>query len=64
MAFEKGWLDRQFDNADKDMAELPSWLRQKQQDICPACGESEQLAKIKGCIRCLKCGFKEDCNGF
>jgi hypothetical protein len=31
--------------------------------ICPMCG-SLDAAKIKGCIRCLKCGFKEDCNGW
>lgn len=31
--------------------------------ICPSCASSD-LAKIKGCVRCLKCGFKEDCNGF
>ena len=22
------------------------------------------LAKVKGCIKCLKCGFKFDCNGW
>ena len=31
---------------------------------CPRCGESKDLAKVKGCIRCLKCGFKFDCNGW
>jgi hypothetical protein len=31
---------------------------------CPHCGESQQLAKIKGCIKCLTCGFKFDCNGW
>jgi ribosomal protein S27AE len=31
---------------------------------CPRCGESHQLAKVKGCIKCLKCGFKFDCNGW
>ena len=31
---------------------------------CPRCGESRDLAKVKGCIRCLKCGFKFDCNGW
>jgi len=31
---------------------------------CPRCGESQQLAKVKGCIKCLKCGFKFDCNGW
>ena len=24
---------------------------------CPRCGESHDLAKVKGCIKCLKCGF-------
>lgn len=33
-------------------------------DICPRCGESADLALIKGCLRCLKCGFKWDCNGW
>lgn len=31
--------------------------------ICPNCA-SEQLAKVKGCVRCLACGFKADCNGW
>jgi transposase len=31
---------------------------------CPRCGESQQLAKVKGCIKCLACGFKFDCNGW
>jgi hypothetical protein len=31
---------------------------------CPRCGESRELAKIKGCIVCLACGFKMDCNGW
>jgi len=31
---------------------------------CPRCGESQELAKVKGCIRCLRCGFKFDCNGW
>jgi ribosomal protein L37AE/L43A len=31
---------------------------------CPRCGESQQLAKVKGCIKCLHCGFKFDCNGW
>jgi DNA-directed RNA polymerase subunit RPC12/RpoP len=32
--------------------------------VCPNCGESQELTKVKGCIRCLKCGFKFDCNGW
>ena len=32
--------------------------------VCPRCGESQELAKVKGCLRCLKCGFKFDCNGW
>jgi hypothetical protein len=31
---------------------------------CPRCGESHDLAKVKGCLKCLKCGFKFDCNGW
>lgn len=31
---------------------------------CPRCGESQDLAKVKGCIKCLKCHFKFDCNGW
>lgn len=34
------------------------------EDWCPACGETRELAKVKGCIRCLSCGFKQDCNGW
>jgi ribosomal protein S27AE len=33
-------------------------------DVCPRCGEAADLALIKGCLRCLKCGFKWDCNGW
>lgn len=32
--------------------------------VCPRCGESQDLAKVKGCIKCLRCGFKFDCNGW
>jgi hypothetical protein len=31
---------------------------------CPRCAESRDLAKVKGCVKCLKCGFKFDCNGW
>lgn len=31
---------------------------------CPRCAESQDLAKVKGCIKCLKCGYKFDCNGW
>ena len=31
---------------------------------CPRCGESRDLAKVKGCVKCLACGFKFDCNGW
>jgi ribosomal protein S27AE len=32
--------------------------------VCPRCSESHDLAKVKGCIKCLKCGYKFDCNGW
>jgi transposase len=32
--------------------------------VCPRCGESRELAKVKGCVKCLSCGFKFDCNGW
>jgi ribosomal protein S27AE len=35
-----------------------------EETTCPRCGESQDLAKVKGCIKCLKCGFKFDCNGW
>ncbi|MGE3509746.1 MAG: hypothetical protein AB7N65_12775 [Vicinamibacterales bacterium] len=31
---------------------------------CPRCNVSRDLAKVKGCVRCLACGFKFDCNGW
>lgn len=31
---------------------------------CPRCGETRELAKVKGCIKCLACSFKFDCNGW
>lgn len=38
--------------------------RESDETTCPHCGESQELAKVKGCIKCLKCGFKFDCNGW
>jgi ribosomal protein S27AE len=35
-----------------------------QETVCPRCGESKDLAKVKGCIRCLRCGYKFDYNGW
>jgi DNA-directed RNA polymerase subunit RPC12/RpoP len=32
--------------------------------VCPVCGESQELTKVKGCIRCLRCHYKFDCNGW
>lgn len=32
--------------------------------VCPRCSESKQLAKIKGCVVCLLCRYKFDCEGF
>lgn len=31
---------------------------------CDNCGETREIAKVKGCLRCLRCGWKHDCNGF
>jgi hypothetical protein len=42
----------------------PDPARDTQDTFCPQCGESQQLAKVKGCIKCLACGFKFDCNGW
>ena len=42
--------------------ELPSI--DAEDTTCPRCNESRQLAKVKGCIKCLHCGFKFDCNGW
>jgi len=33
-------------------------------DMCDRCGETQRLAKVKGCVRCLACGYKGDCNGW
>jgi hypothetical protein len=33
-------------------------------DCCDACGETRQIARIKGCLKCLTCGYKADCHGF
>jgi hypothetical protein len=35
-----------------------------EETTCPRCSESHDLAKVKGCIKCLRCGFKFDCNGW
>ena len=39
-------------------------LEDTDETTCPRCGESHDLAKVKGCVKCLKCGFKFDCNGW
>ena len=44
--------------------EKPSDRADQDTTTCPHCGESHELAKVKGCIKCLKCGFKFDCNGW
>jgi hypothetical protein len=44
------------ENADKSKSEEAT--------VCPVCGESQALTKVKGCIRCLRCHFKFDCNGW
>jgi hypothetical protein len=31
--------------------------------ICPRCGSGD-LAKVKGCVVCLQCHYKQDCNGW
>jgi hypothetical protein len=46
-----------------DMARALSSI-EAEDTTCPQCNESQQLAKVKGCIKCLKCGFKFDCNGW
>ena len=33
-------------------------------EVCPRCSESTDLALVKGCLRCLNCGYKWDCNGW
>lgn len=38
--------------------------RDADETTCPRCGESRDLAKVKGCVKCLSCGFKFDCNGW
>jgi predicted RNA-binding Zn-ribbon protein involved in translation (DUF1610 family) len=51
----------------REGATLASSLRPESHDdetTCPRCGESHDLAKVKGCIKCLQCGFKFDCNGW
>ena len=46
----------------RDGPHLPS--QDGDDTTCPQCSESQHLAKVKGCIKCLKCGFKFDCNGW
>jgi transposase len=54
-----------------DEAPVPDRVRQvpapdpmEEATTCPRCAESHDLVKVKGCIKCLKCGFKFDCNGW
>ena len=42
----------------------PAGSQETDETCCPRCGESQDLAKVKGCIKCLQCGFKFDCNGW
>lgn len=49
-------------------ADDPAWTtvpagRLSSPDVCDACG-SPLLVKVKGCVRCIACGFKGDCNGW
>jgi transposase len=49
------------------MTHAPATIRNREDDeatTCPRCGESRELAKVKGCLKCLSCGFKFDCNGW
>jgi len=32
-------------------------------ESCPQCGGTN-LAKVKGCVKCLDCPYKGDCNGW
>ena len=50
------------DAVERDVQHLPT--QDGDDTTCPRCGESHDLAKVKGCIKCLKCGFKFDCNGW
>lgn len=49
---------------DLSKTSVPANPDREQTTVCPNCAETEQLAKVKGCIRCLRCGFKFDCNGW
>ncbi len=31
---------------------------------CPLCGETKNLSKVQGCIVCLACKHKQDCDGW
>jgi hypothetical protein len=64
-------LARDFAHHRRGMNPKPDHRSETQRDptgqtatTCPRCGESRELAKIKGCIVCLACGFKMDCNGW
>lgn len=48
---------------DPNPAEAAAYLSGKSQDWCDACGETRELAKVKGCLKCLRCGHKADCHG-
>jgi ribosomal protein S27AE len=51
--------------ASDDVARLrPAAAVDSDDTTCPRCGESHDLAKVKGCLKCLACGFKFDCNGW
>jgi len=55
-----------------DMIIIPAWRYvgavptpklEPLKDVCDACG-SAALIKVKGCVRCETCGYKNDCNGW
>ena len=52
------------DFAARSEASRRGWRNRKA--AAPSCDRcnSTNLARIKGCIRCLKCGFRFDCNGW
>ena len=54
---------QQRDPTEAEIIALREDVARRLGEQCDNCG-SQNIGKIKGCIRCFTCGYKADCNGW